>query len=265
MSAKPVSKTKATSNPAGLYRWNIWLAAVLALQGVAILALSAVRSFPVTTSFLGVNTLASQSKSQAVLATGVHHLFDINLAYLVAGFFFIAAIAHGLAATKLRDTYEKYLKKGSNPIRWIEYAFSASTMLLVTAVFSGMVDISSLVMLFALSGLLQLLALVMELRGTQKEAMLIYVAGGIAGIVPWLVLGAYLLSAQLYGNLPGYVVAAYGVTLVFFIGLGATATLQYRKKGKWADYLFGERMFMILGLLAKTALAWLVFAGSLRP
>jgi hypothetical protein len=40
--------------------------------------------------------------------------------------------------------------------------------------------------------------------------------------------------------------------------------LQYRKKGKWADYLYGERMYIVLSLVSKSALAWQVFAGTLR-
>jgi hypothetical protein len=41
--------------------------------------------------------------------------------------------------------------------------------------------------------------------------------------------------------------------------------LQYRRIGRWADYLHGERAYMLLSLLAKSLLAWQVFAGTLRP
>lgn len=34
--------------------------------------------------------------------------------------------------------------------------------------------------------------------------------------------------------------------------------LQYRKIGKLADYLYGERVYIILSLVAKSILAWLV-------
>jgi len=33
--------------------------------------------------------------------------------------------------------------------------------------------------------------------------------------------------------------------------------------GLWKNYLFGERMFIGLSLVAKTALAWQIFAGTL--
>jgi len=50
-----------------------------------------------------------------------------------------------------------------------------------------------------------------------------------------------------------------------FGGFAVNMYLQYKKKGRWADYLYGERLYMILSLVAKTALAWQIFAGSLRP
>jgi hypothetical protein len=40
---------------------------------------------------------------------------------------------------------------------------------------------------------------------------------------------------------------------------------QYKKIGKWKEYVFGEKMYILLSLLAKSALAWQVFAGTLRP
>ena len=41
--------------------------------------------------------------------------------------------------------------------------------------------------------------------------------------------------------------------------------LQYRRVGPWREYLFGERVYMLLSLFAKSALAWQVFAGTLQP
>jgi hypothetical protein len=41
--------------------------------------------------------------------------------------------------------------------------------------------------------------------------------------------------------------------------------LLYRRVGLWRECLFGERVYMPLSLLAKSALAWPVFAGTLPP
>jgi hypothetical protein len=41
--------------------------------------------------------------------------------------------------------------------------------------------------------------------------------------------------------------------------------LQYKKVGRWKDYLFGERVYIVLSLAAKTTLAWLIFSGIFAP
>jgi hypothetical protein len=41
--------------------------------------------------------------------------------------------------------------------------------------------------------------------------------------------------------------------------------LQYKKVERWKDSLYGERVYIILSLLAKTVLAWLIFSGTLAP
>jgi hypothetical protein len=39
--------------------------------------------------------------------------------------------------------------------------------------------------------------------------------------------------------------------------------LQYRARGKWANYLRGEKAYIILSLVAKSLLAWQIFAATL--
>ena len=46
---------------------------------------------------------------------------------------------------------------------------------------------------------------------------------------------------------------------------GINMVLQYKKVGRWADYLFGERAYIILSLTSKSVLAWLIWAGTLAP
>jgi hypothetical protein len=41
--------------------------------------------------------------------------------------------------------------------------------------------------------------------------------------------------------------------------------LQYMEIGRWKSYYFGEKMYIVLSLVAKTALAWQVYFGTLRP
>lgn len=68
------------------------------------------------------------------------------------------------------------------------------------------------------------------------------------------------------GNaIPGFV---YGILVSLFVLFNCFAVvqyLQYRRIGRWRDYLYGEWTYIVLSLIAKSALAWQIFAGTLIP
>jgi hypothetical protein len=261
-------KSKPTTN---LRTWNFWLAGLHALQGVIILILGVTRGFPVTVNYLTKDVLASAvaGPGHMVLSSATRLLFNLNLTLLVAAFFFMSAIAHLVIATVYRSRYEENLKQGINKARWIEYGFSASTMMVAIAMLTGISDIATLLLIFMATMVMNLMGLAMEVynQKAKQTNWLAYVIGCIAGLVPWVAIGLSLWGAVMYGEggIPGFVYAIYISMFVLFNSFAINMLLQYRKRGKWASYLYGERMYMILSLVAKTALAWQVFAGALRP
>jgi hypothetical protein len=50
---------------------------------------------------------------------------------------------------------------------------------------------------------------------------------------------------------------------IFFNSFALNQWLQYRQVGRWRNYLFGERIYILLSLIAKSLLAWQIFAGTL--
>jgi hypothetical protein len=264
---------KADKKPADKFRklflWNVWLAALHGVQGIAVVLLSTTKAFPVTTDFLSQDQLASSLADKPVLATASEHLFDLNLAALIAAFFFMSAIAHLLVATACRKRYENNLTRGINRARWIEYSFSASTMMVAIGLLTGITDFGTLLMLFALTAVMNLCGWAMELYNQKAASVnwLAYIIGCVAGIVPWIVISLALLGSSVWGNAsaPTFVYWIYGTMFVLFASFAVNMFLQYKKVGKWADYLYGEHMYMVLSLVAKTALAWQIFAGALRP
>ena len=250
-----------------LNKWNYALAGIHAAQGALILFLANSVTFPISVNYLTVNSLAPEGAVQLVPAT--QNVFDLNLAYLIAAFFFMSAIAHLLMATKLRPLYEKNLKNHLNAGRWIEYAFSASTMMVAIAVLSGVYDLSSLLMIFMLTGFMCGTGLIMEVWNgkSKKVRWMPFILGTKAGLIPWIVVGIYFWAASVYGSgsIPTFVYWIYGSLFVFFSCFAVNMYLQYKRIGKWKDYLYGERVYMILSLVAKSALAWQIFFGTLRP
>ena len=251
-----------------LNKWNRILFAVHALQGLAVLLLAQNTSFPVTTNYLTIDPLASSS-GQPVLVNATRNLFSVNVAYLVVAFFFMSAVAHLLVATRYRKQYESNLKKGINKARWIEYSFSASTMMVAIALLSGIYDLTSLIAIFVLTKVMNLMGLLMEVHNqtTSKTNWLSYWVGVKAGIISWVAVTIYLVGANVYGsgNIPSFVYWIYGSMFVLFSSFAINMLLQYKKAGRWADYLYGERVYMILSLVAKSLLAWQIFFGALRP
>jgi len=194
---------------------------------------------------------------------------ELPLAPLVALFLLISAIAHFTLATVGYEWYVSKLKKHMNPARWYEYSVSASIMIIIIAMLTGIHDIGVLVALFALTGVMNLCGLLMEVHNqtTNHTNWLSYLVGCIAGIVPWIVIGIAFFGAFVASNgeMPDFVVAIYITLAVFFNLFAINMALQYKKVGKWKDYLYGERMYIVLSLVAKSALAWQVFFGTLQP
>lgn len=238
------------------------MAGLHAFQAVLVLLLSTDFKLPVTGNYLYLNP-TTQS-----LQSGTKTLFELPLAWLIVGFFMLSALAHLTIATIYSRSYEKNLKKGINKARWIEYALSASTMMVAIAMLTGVYDAGSLGMIFALTAIMNLLGLAMEVtnQDLEKPNWITYWIGCMAGIVPWAVIALYFWLSNTEGSgAPTFVYWIFVSIFIFFNCFAFNMVLQYKKTGKWSDYLYGERAYIILSLVAKSALAWQVFAGTLRP
>jgi hypothetical protein len=262
----------ATSIPAdrsaNLFRWNAILAALHFVQGAVILAISFARN-PVVTSPI-VSTYLRYDEATRHLVTAQRHVWDMPIGPAVALFFFMSALAHLAMAFPARRRYESYLARGQNPIRWLEYSFSSSVMIVVIATLAGVQEVGTLIAIFGVNAAMILFGWSMEIanEGRDRPQWLYYVFGCIAGAVPWLVIGVTLyVSATEPGSapIPGFVIAIFVSLFIGFNVFAINQVLQYKKVGSWRDYLYGERAYMLFSLIAKSLLAWQVFFGTLKP
>lgn len=186
---------------------------------------------------------------------------------IVAGFLYFSALAHFLVSGPFYKWYKINLQKKMNPIRWFEYALSSSFMIFLMAVLFGIKEFWILFLIFVLNAMMNLFGHMMELHNqyTKKTNWTGYIYGWIAGLAPWVVITAVFASAMKAGNAPWFVPIIFVVELILFMSFAFNMLLQYLKVGPWKDYAFGERVYIILSLVAKTLLAWLVFAGVLQP
>ena len=90
--------------------------------------------------------------------------------------------------------------------------------------------------------------------------MLPFWFGCVAGAAPWIAITVNLIGSD---TVPGFVYGIFFSLFAFFISFAVNQWLQYRQVGPWTSYAFGERAYLVLSLLAKSALAWQIFGGSL--
>lgn len=245
----------------GLRRFNLVMALLHFGQGIAMLILSSDFALPVMTSYLKFD-LATQK-----LVPNPQSWFELKIGPAVAVFLFLSALAHLFVGTVFNSWYNKNLAKGINYARWIEYAFSSSIMIVIIAMLVGVYDIAALVPIFIVNASMILFGWLMELhnQSTTKINWTSFIMGCIAGVAPWIVIALYLASPGSDSNPPTFVYWIFFSIFIFFNCFAINQVLQYRKVGPWRDYLYGERVYIILSLVAKSLLAWQVFAGTLRP
>jgi len=244
--------------------YNILMGLLHLAQAAAVLFLSNDFSLPITTSFLSF--IPATEKLAPVTST----VINLPFGPMVALFLLLSAIAHlTIASPGVFGWYVSNLKRGINYARWYEYAFSASLMIVLIGMLCGVYDIASLLMAFALTAVMNLCGLMMEIHNqvTEKTNWTSYIIGCIAGVVPWIAIAVYFFGSlsTAEGNVPTFVYFILPTLFVFFFSFALNMVLQYKKVGPWKEYLFGERAYVLLSLLAKSALAWQVFAGTLRP
>jgi hypothetical protein len=256
----PGSTALAEKERYKLRRFNLTMGSVHLIQAMVMLAISSDFALPVTSSFLTYNPTTE------VLRPDPQEMFSVRIGPMVAAFLFLSALAHfAIAAPRVNDWYSRNIGLGMNPARWMEYSLSSSLMIVVIAMLTGLYDVAALTLIFALNATMILFGWVMEVHNqtTRKTNWLSYWFGCFAGAIPWVAVGIYLIGAT--PGPPDFVYWIYGSMFVFFNIFAVNMVLQYKGVGRWRNYLYGERAYIWLSLVAKSLLAWQVFAGTLRP
>ena len=155
-------------------------------------------------------------------------------------------------------------RRGINRFRWVEYSFSATLMILLIGAYSGITDITAVLAIVGAN-------VGMILFGWLQERMN---PPGRARPRRCCRSGSAPSSGSPRGSpssstssgprrCPASSTASSSPQFVFFFSFGLNQWLQYRQVGRWADYVYGEKVYLVLSLGAKSVLAWQIFGGSL--
>lgn len=241
-----------------LRRWNVIAGVLHAASAVAVVVLANGFTLPVTASYI-----EGPPGTDAIVRTTLWH---VPVAWGVALFFVLSALAHAWVSGPGWTRYRADLAQQRNFARWVEYALSSSVMIWLIAQICSVTDVVALVAIFAVNACMILFGWLQEKYEAPGEGgWLPFVFGCFAGAVPWLLIALLLIRPGYGGSAqtPGFVYGIVVSLFVFFNVFALVQWLQYKRVGRWADYLVGERTYITLSLVAKSLLAWQVFAGTL--
>lgn len=255
-----------------LRKFNMLMGGLHLIQGILMLILSAsviqtIAEFQptITQIYLFYNPTTMS------LETGIKDLFNLPFGVMVAVFLLLSAVAHAVISLpkKTNEIYNTDLGKGINRFRWYEYALSSSVMIVLIATLFGIYDVATLLLIFVVNALMNIFGLYMEVLNSGREKKNLkwgpFIYGTIAGLTPWVVIILYMIGNGNYDMVPWFVWAIVGTYFIAFNTFPVNMILQYKKVGKWSNYLYGERTYIVLSLVAKSILAWLVLFGAMQP
>lgn len=246
-----------------LRRFNLIMGLFHLVSGALMVVLG--NDFSLQVSTLSLNGPPGTPLSEGSLSSA----FDVPLAWTTASFLLLSALFHFIIASPAGfGFYGAELRRGRNRFRWVEYSISSTLMIFLIALVTGITDLAALVALAFVNASMILFGWIMEMVNAPDASTwwTPFWFGCVAGIGPWAAIAVYLvvnLSREGAQGPPGFV---YGIIFSLFVLFNTFAInqwLQYRKSGRWADYLYGESVYIVLSLVAKSILAWQIFANTL--
>jgi hypothetical protein len=240
-----------------LQKLNVIAALLHVIQAISILVLANDFSLPVTSFFW------NDVPNNRLDVIRLDRMFDVSVAWAAAMFLFLSALFHGIVSTLGRSKYESEISLEQNRFRWVEYSISSTLMIIAICLVFGIGDIAGLVGIAGANIAMVLFGWIMEVvnRPGQRVWWTPFWFGCLVGILPWIGLLIYLFGPG--DDMPGFVYGIFISIFIFFNLFGLNQYLQYRKVGRWSNYVFGEKMYLWLSLIAKSALAWQLYGNTL--
>ena len=139
-------------------------------------------------------------------------------------------------------------------------------MIVLIGMICGIVDLAAMIAIFGVNACMILFGLLMEKYEQPGKPNWLPVLlrllrrGSSPGSPCSSTCGA---PASAHRTRPAFVYGIIVSLFVFFNIFAVNMVLQYKKVGPWKDYLYGEKVYIILSLTAKALLAWQVFASVL--
>ncbi len=252
---------KKEITPNSLRKVNIYAGVLHFVQMIGVLLLSNDFTLPINATYM--------SGPPGTTFADPIVLFNTPVGLTVAIFLGLSALAHFIVASpKFFPRYSAGLLAKRNYFRWVEYSISSSVMIVLIAQVTGVADVIAIIALFGLNATMILFGWLQEkYENPGNGGWLPFIFGCIAGFIPWLALlfTIFSIGGVYETEAPIFVYIIVLTIFLFFNSFALVQWLQYKQVGRWSNYLQGERTYITLSLLAKSALAWQIFANTLIP
>lgn len=208
---------------------------------------------------------------------GFKFLGTVNLVYLIAAFFAITAAFHLIYALGANSFYGRMIAAGSNPLRWIEYSFTATIMVAILALTASVQSLQQLLLLVVATIVIMLLGGVIERAIRDRQlgyARQLTALAWLLELCVFFVIGAAFVSTihqvnsviGSQGGIPDWVYVILVSELLFYSAFGFLQLVQLVRagRGRGQDFRKYEYGYHALSLLAKLTLGWTFYFGATR-
>jgi hypothetical protein len=225
-------------------------------------------------------------------AFGQKHAGSMSIKACIAGFFFLSSGFQILPVLFWRPFIQLLTTRGIQPLRWIEYSFSASLMAMIFALLLSIRDVLFLQLIFASTWTVMMLGLVQEVwafktlalrkeRPVQLDTWLLFVEDLLPHIIGWIIFistfGIFITTFQESISSsptkpPSWVTIVYSTQAIFFGSFGVNQLVQQvrlRRGGLRSSAsaslpliaLQHEFVYVLLSISSKQVLAWILYVN----
>ena len=213
-----------------------------------------------------------QATTQPVYCNDDNECYGVDLGFLVMSFhmlsffFQLGAAITDFTGPILGYEYSVMVSESKNPLRFIEYGFSASVMLISIALLNGVTDINLITSIAILNSSCQLCGLAVEYVDSRNIKWLLHFTGWLQFIWSYCIIGhAFIKSVEDAdengGNGPPDFVFA--IVVILFLLYSSFGCVQLCELCFDINPYKKETAYVTLSLTSKLILGWMIFTNVL--
>lgn len=194
----------------------------------------------------------------------------ISIHWLIFSFHMLSFVFQMAVLLPFYNYRMRIEKQAKNPLRFIEYSFSAPLMLVSIGLLCGITDMCIIVQQFSLTVVCMVCGAICEIINNSSVKNILHITAWVAIIVAYLPIFIYFYIANSEAaendtdGAPNFVYVIVIVQFLLFQSFGCVQLIQIY--GKNVDYIRyigyeSELSYATLSLVSKTFLGWMIYSN----